>query len=379
MTITKKERKTAAIKYAELEASGLKFQNRDHFPLSFDEITPEELAFYDLFIVAFSGGKDSVSCVLRLLKLGVPKTKIELWHHLVDGREGSALMDWAITEDYCRKFAKALDLKIYFSWRIGGFEGEMLKKNTRSLPIRFEEEDNLIECGLEVREVCGKNGSINTRLMFPQVSPDLRIRWCSAQLKIGVCTAAINNQKRLLNKKIMVLSGERAQESAGRSEYLELEVDACDCRNNDYIKPGFKKQRIIKDRYVDRCRPVHKWSEQQVWDILREFKINPHPAYRLGWGRLSCMTCIFGSCNQWASIRKIDQKRFGILAAYEKQFGKTIQRTKNVNEMADKGIPYKDMPEELIAIAMKTEFNENIIVENWVLPKGAFGESAGPT
>ena len=40
---------------------------------------------YDLIIVLFSGGKDSVAAYFRLLELGVPKEKIELWHHDIDG------------------------------------------------------------------------------------------------------------------------------------------------------------------------------------------------------------------------------------------------------------------------------------------------------
>lgn len=55
------------------------------------EVNPSS---YDVVIVAFSGGKDSLACLLHLLELGVPRSKIELWHHDVDGREGSTLMDW---------------------------------------------------------------------------------------------------------------------------------------------------------------------------------------------------------------------------------------------------------------------------------------------
>jgi len=39
------------------------------------------LASYDKYIVAFSGGKDSIALVLYLLSVGVPTHKIELWHH----------------------------------------------------------------------------------------------------------------------------------------------------------------------------------------------------------------------------------------------------------------------------------------------------------
>jgi len=36
---------------------------------------------YDHIIVLFSGGKDSAAAYFRLLEMGVPKSKIELWHH----------------------------------------------------------------------------------------------------------------------------------------------------------------------------------------------------------------------------------------------------------------------------------------------------------
>ncbi|WP_250565051.1 hypothetical protein [Adonisia turfae] len=44
----------------------------------------------------------------------------------MDGREGSTLMDWPITENYCRAIAKALDLPIYFSWLEGGLAASVV-------------------------------------------------------------------------------------------------------------------------------------------------------------------------------------------------------------------------------------------------------------
>lgn len=133
-----------------------------------------------------------MACLLHLIELGVPKQKIELWHHLVDGREGSTLMDWPVTESYCRAIANAFGLKIYFSWKEGGFEREMLRENARTAPTRFQapadqDGENVIECGIG-----GMRGKLGTRKRFPQQSADLRTRWCSAYLKIDVCTAAIN-------------------------------------------------------------------------------------------------------------------------------------------------------------------------------------------
>src|SRR5580700_7982813 len=143
-----------------------------------------DFSFYDYIIVAFSGGKDSLACVLHLLELGVDPSRIELWHHDVDG--GDPFMDWPCTPSYCRVIAKALGIAIYFSWREGGFRREMLRHNTPTAPTRFERPDGTVG-------VKGGQGQPNTRLKFPQVSADLSVRWCSAYLKIDVGSISIKN------------------------------------------------------------------------------------------------------------------------------------------------------------------------------------------
>ena len=324
-----------------------------------------DLNSYDHIIVAFSGGKDSTACVLHILDQGVDPDKIELWHHLIDGREGSQLMDWPVTESYCRAFAKAFGLKIFFSWKEGGFEGEMLRDNRKTAPNRWEyENDNVIECGLG-GGVRGKNG---TRMQFPQVSADLSVRWCSAYLKIDVCTMAIRNQARFNNKRTLVVTGERAEESAARASYKTFQPDKSDLRN------GRKVQ-----RHVDHWRPVHAWSEQEVWDIIERYKVLPHPAYMLGWARLSCMACIFGSKNQWASLNKINPEAVETISDYEEYFGKTIHREMTVMDQVRLGSVYESVDSEVAQAALDLEYKDKVLVDEWKLPAGAFGENAGPS
>ncbi len=325
----------------------------------------EQLKSYDHYLVMFSGGKDSIACLLHLLEAGVDKNKIELWHHDVDGREGSELMDWAVTRDYCRKFAASFNLPIYFSWKMGGFEREMLRQNAKTAPVQFEYPT---ENGIEIKQVGGKRGKESTRMKFPQVSPDLSVRWCSAYLKIDVAAMAISNQKRFEGSvKTLVITGERAQESAARAKYEKLEAHRSDNRNG---------KRVV--RHVDHWRPVHGWDEQEVWDIIKRFSVNPHPAYKLGWGRVSCAACIFGSKDQWASLKAVDSEKFDRVAAYEAQFGVTIQRKHSISELADCGEAYENMSASDMAVAVSAEYNDDIIVESWELPAGAFGESCGP-
>jgi 3'-phosphoadenosine 5'-phosphosulfate sulfotransferase (PAPS reductase)/FAD synthetase len=320
--------------------------------------TEIDIHSYDKVIVAFSGGKDSLACFLHVLELGVPKDKIELWHHCIDGKEGSTLMDWACTEDYCRKLAKAFEVPFYLSWKQGGFEREMLRDGQKTAPTLFEDENH------NIQQVGGTHGKEGTRMRFPQVSPDLSVRWCSA---IDVCATAIRNQERFRDKKTLIVTGERGEESTARGNYSMFEPDRADNRD------GVKVVRI-----VDHFRPIRDWKEGRVWRIIKKYKVRCHPAYYLGWGRVSCAACIFGSKNQFASLFKINPKQVDKIADYEESFGVTIKRKESVRELVAKGTPYTTMQEKDIADALSEEYTCEIFMEKWILPAGAFGESCGP-
>ena len=315
---------------------------------------------YTTWIVAFSGGKDSMGLVLLLLRLGIPRERIELWHHDVDGREGSTLMDWPCTRDYCAKVAAALGLTIYFSWKVGGFEGEMLRKDSPTAGYRFETPDE----GLQ--SAGGVSSKTGTREMFPQKHHSLSVRWCSAYTKIMVMDAAAR-QARFSGRRTLVLTGERGEESPKRAEYEVFEPHRADLRNGK------------TPRLIDVWRPLRDWPVGEVWALIEQFRINPHPAYRLGWGRVSCAACIFGSADQWASLRAVNPNQFRTIAGYERRFGKTIDREKSVVQMADEGHPFEGMREEDIRAALSPTFDEPVFLDPWTLPRGAHGDACGPS
>lgn len=76
-------------------------------------------------MVLFSGGKDSLNAYFYLRELGVPKEKIELWHHDLDGGHPTRIMDWPVTLAYVEAFAKAEGVKLRISRRVNGFWGEV--------------------------------------------------------------------------------------------------------------------------------------------------------------------------------------------------------------------------------------------------------------
>lgn len=263
---------------------------------------------YDRFVVFFSGGKDSVCAFLMLLEHGVPLHKIELHHHLVDGRE-STLMDWPVTESYCVKFAEAFGVPIYMSWKVGGFEGEMLRNQAPTAAIAFESADGT------TKVIGGEGDKLNTRMKFPQLSANLNVRWCSAYLKCDVGDRVLNHEPRFRIGKTLVITGERAEESKARSHY-------------EYFEPH-RTHRTGKrvQRYVDHWRPALWLREAEVWARLERFMINPHPAYWLGFGRVSCRNCIFATADQRATVRTHMRHAFIPIQQHETNFNMTIHRT----------------------------------------------------
>ena len=323
---------------------------------------------YDYYIVALSGGKDSVACLLYLLEHGIPKSKIEVFHHLVDGRENPLLFDWECTEDYVKSLCQALDIRLYFSWRSGGLEQEMLRHDTPTAATLFETPEGLQRTG-------GNSNKLGTRMRFPQLAASMNVRWCSAYSKIAIADAAINNQPRFKGKRTLVLTGERREESSSRAKYLEFEPHRTHC----------------KSRHVDHWRPVIDWSAEEVFAIAQRWSLRCHPCYYLGFSRASCQMCIFASDDQLATVYKIAPHKVERIAEYESQFseywqqqgkaGYTIHRALPVMERVAKGKPF-EMKEKDIDLALSPVYYESVIVldQEWEMPSGAFSsDKSGPS
>lgn len=325
---------------------------------------PINLQDYDSVIVAFSGGKDSVACVLHLLECGVDPSRIEIHHHNVDGEhsDGDGLMDWPVTRSYCQEFAKAFGMAYSESYRLGGIERELDRDNqaTAAVSIPYTVHGQ--------RVLVGGKGKSNTRLKFPQVSADLTTRWCSSVVKISCMDAWLRNDPRFNSGKTLIVTGERGEESTNRAKYHQFEAHRADNRDGKRVK-----------RFIDHWRPVHKFSEEMVWKLIQKYSVVAHPCYFLGFSRCSCRTCIFADKDQWATIKLISPAQFERIALKERGTGLTIHRSKSVAELASIGTPYPGSDDAYwIDLGNSKYFSHPIFSTEWVLPKGAFGNSCGP-
>ena len=380
---------------------------------------------YDLIVILISGGKDSVACYLKLLELGVPKEKIEFWHHDIDGGHPSRRMDWRCTQNYIRALAEAEGIKLRVSYRVNGFFGELYRIGA-SEPIEWIDPDtgeikqckrsaNYEKCReikeqatAEMEELLKQFGY---RMKFPAKTGDLSRRWCSAYLKICVADAVVSNLDKLgeleqlggkrmkfpskggthsgrrcsgnlkasvqdsvtvnlketrREKRILVVSGERRGESAGRAKYNEMEIH----RTNAEAKAH---------------RTVHQWrccidyTEKDVWELLKRHHVNPHPCYRIGWNRCSCAMCIFSTPRLFAGFRELFPEEFAKLQLDEEILGFTVDNKKNLADYVgnvESCVCWDDV--DAIHSIMTGEFTtEDVYKYNWTYPVGAFHGADG--
>lgn len=352
-----------------------------------EELLP--LKMYDLVIVLISGGKDSIACYYKLLELGVPKSKIEFWHHDIDGGHPSRTMDWRCTANYIRSFAEAEQIPLRVSWRKNGFFGELYRIGASELIEYVDPETGEIyqcppskkymECQklkvAAISEMENKLAEFGYRMKFPMKSGDLSRRWCSAYLKIMVADTVLRNMNSVaanLTKtrkdiKLLIVSGERRGESVGRSKYNEIEIH----RTNAVSK---------HHRTVHQWRPVIDYSEKDIWEVLKRHKVNPHPCYRAGWNRCSCAMCIFSTPQLFAGIRELYPKEYALLCQDEKVLGFTLDNHCDLETYigsADSCVYHGD--KEAIQSLLTGEFPvESVYVKDkWKYPAGAFHGAAG--
>ena len=352
----------------------------EHFKkIYLPELLP--LEEYDLIVVLISGGKDSVACYLKLLELGIPKERIEFWHHDIDGGHPSRRMDWKCTQNYVKALADAEGIKLRVSYRVNGFFGELYRIGA-SEPIEWIDPDtgevrqcklssNYLKCKElkeqateEMEELLKQYGY---RMKFPAKTGDLSRRWCSGNLKAAVqdsVTANLEETKH--DKKILIVSGERRGESAGRSKYNEMEIH----RTNAEAKAH---------RIVHQWRCCIDYSEKDVWELLKRHHINPHPCYRIGWNRCSCMMCIFSTPRLFAGVKELFPDDYAALRHDEEVLGFTLDNKKNLDEFIGdtKSCVCWDDRKAIHSILTGEFTTDDIYINDWKYPVGAFHGADG--
>lgn len=202
----------------------------------------------DHIIVSTSGGKDS-SVLLQYAVENFPKHKIRAVHSIID-------IDWDETlpmvKKQCKFFGVPLDLvqAVDKTGKKKGFIDQLTSKR--------------------IDRKTGKEKEYSF--------PDMANRWCTSILKTG----PIDKYARKLKGNVLVLIGERREESSNRAK---LEAWRPDPKNS--LKNG--------QRNIVKFSPILDYTAKEVWDIIGRKNIPVHPCYTLGVSRASCAVCIFSN------------------------------------------------------------------------------------
>lgn len=145
--------------------------------------------------------------------------------------------------------------------------------------------------------------------------PSPKFRQCTSDLKRGPIRRII---RKISSERgftfVLDCVGIRAQESGNRSK----------------LKPfQFKKDLWTKKRLWAQWYPIFDWTEETVFQFIKDNGQSPHWAYGAGMSRLSCSFCIMSNNSDLMTAAKL---RPDLLAEYvelEKEIGQTFKMPVN--------------------------------------------------
>jgi 3'-phosphoadenosine 5'-phosphosulfate sulfotransferase (PAPS reductase)/FAD synthetase len=220
--------------------------------------TPDTAALLrnDLWLVNSSAGKDSQAMLDFLVgvadSIGFPRERIIVVHCDL-GR-----VEWEGTLELAREQAEHYGLRF-----------EVVRRDLGDLITQVEQRH-------EANVAKGRD-------IAPW--PSSAARWCTSDQKTSQVQKLMTRlvQEAHLGRPLRILNclGIRAQESVARSK---KEAYGPDMRAST---------KTTLD--VTRWLPIFDWSEDQVWERIRESGVRHHRAYDLGMSRLSCAFCVMAS------------------------------------------------------------------------------------
>ncbi|MFK0294279.1 phosphoadenosine phosphosulfate reductase family protein [Streptomyces sp. NPDC090442] len=111
-----------------------------------------------------------------------------------------------------------------------------------------------------------------------------------------------------LGRPVRILNclGPRAAESPPRAKLATVEID----------RPASNGK-----RHVTSWRPIHTWTDAEVWKEIGRSGLPYHQAYDWGMGRLSCSFCVLGCAADTVLAARLRPRKAAEYVATEAQVG----------------------------------------------------------
>lgn len=252
-----------------------------------------DLTDYDWIVVNSSGGKDSQTALRVIIKAAnwqsVDRSRIVVNHQCLGAQE------WPGTLELVRRQAAHYGLRVEVaSYRDKDGAAPTLLDYVRkrgkwpSSKQRF--------CTSEFKR--GPGGRVLTKLAQ-------ELRWTDEHDKV----------QQIKDVKILSVFGFRAEESAARAKRQRFSLNTRHSTNT---------------RQVWDYLPIHDWTEEQVWQDIRESNVPYHPIYDQGMKRLSCTYCIFAPRNALLTAAYLRPDMLQEYVDLEREIGHDFQHGKPI-------------------------------------------------
>lgn len=274
-------------------------------------MSTRNLADYDVILINSSAGKDSQAMLTHLVQLadeqGVSRSRLVVVHANL-GR-----VEWPGTLELAQEQANAYGLRFEVVAREEDLLDQIVTRRRtldNEAALLRHESTALSNAGFPNFAQLAFEDS-NKKLDTP-AWPSSQARFCTSDQKtsqVAKLMTALAKAHRDTNPnagpiRILNCLGIRAQESAARAKKVAFELDRAASNGR---------------RTVDRWLPIFDWSEEYVWETIRQSGLPWHPAYDAGMPRLSCCFCVLAGRRELVIAARLNPDLLQEYLAVEEQ------------------------------------------------------------
>ncbi|NGO67000.1 phosphoadenosine phosphosulfate reductase family protein [Streptomyces boncukensis] len=264
----------------------------------------------DWILLNSSGGKDSQSMASHVCRLAAG---LGLLHHVVIVHSDLGDVEWGGTRQLAAEQARLLGVRFEVVKAEGG---DLLARTVaRFFKLKAKAEEEAREQGLDP-----------TTVRIAPAWPSSSARWCTSDLKRGPIRKLMTRLVAELGDlgrpaRILNCMGQRAAESAPRAKLAAVEID----------RPASNGK-----RHVTTWRPIHGWSEVEVWTEIARSGLPYHDAYDWGMRRLSCSFCVLGCEADLVLAARLRPGKAAEYAAVETKIGADFKNRLSMRQIIER-------------------------------------------
>lgn len=248
---------------------------------------PSEIAGFDTFIIAYSGGKDSTATLLWALD-NLPRERVRVIHN------PAGLADPPEVIDYITYIENELGVAV-----------KRVQAGDRALPVIKTRKP---------RQDWEKAHTLFDMVRLRSMWPGARYRYCNVFLKQWPTALYLQEHDRPI-----LITGQRADESKAR---MGLPV---------FSEKG-SSQSMPKKWDYSIYRPILDWSERDVWQLLRSRHILPNPVYNYQ-SRCGCWCCIMARPRDILNFCRLHPDIAQVAADLEQEIGHTWKERHSIGNL----------------------------------------------